>query len=1268
MDWLRTLALNGFDCRAFCASKCDLPDTTDFERMLNDRQLPVRRLDMAISDQTVRLLSVPNSHVPVTVFPTHSTRIDQWVVDEPQAIVSVFERVLSDFRPDVLLTYGGDPVTQAMIRLARERGIAIVFGLHNFAYQDAALFQSVDDVLVPSEFSRRWYRQKLGLECTVLPYAIDWGRVEVKDQQAQTNNLLIERRHLTFVNPQPAKGLYFFARIAEQLPSRIPILVVESRGSASWLEQVPIDLSSCENLHAMANTHDPRDFYRVTKLLVMPSLWNESFGLVATEAMINGIPVLASDRGALPETLGSEEWGRKYGEATIPDTLAPTSCPGGFLLHVPQRYSPDTTTVPTAKEVEPWVQTIVRLWDKEQLYREASHHAQSYAQRWHPDRMGPTVAEFFHNVVTRSTRSARELKAANKDMGKPTSPRTASNGELPSPPPHLTSIILVTHNQLEHTRLCIESIVKHTVEPYELIVIDNGSMDGTARYVKEAIGGARGVGSVDKQSPVVAGMRPVRLTLAVNAENRGFPAAVNQGIRAATGRQLVLLNNDTIVTAGWLSRMLHVLDDNQPDHLPIGLVGPCSNFVSGPQQINVTYAPPGPVNIAECDYAKLEEFATAWGQANEGRTQTVDRLVGFCLLICREVVEKIGLFDERFGIGNFEDDDYCRRAREAGFKLVIACDAFVHHFGGATFRSSDIDFGELMRRNEIVYRAKWGDAAEPAGGIRSDIAQQASASVSLCMIARDNERTIKAALESVRDCVEDIVVVDTGSVDRTPEIAASLDARVFHFPWCDDFSAARNESIRHARGQWIFWIDTDDAIDAENRRKLQALIRQIALDPPPADTVGFLMKVRCPGSGSNGRHGAVCVDHVKLFRNRPELRFEFRIHEQILLAIRRAGGQVAWTDIVIDHAGSDQSPEGRARKLERDLRILVLEYHERPDHPFTLFNLGMTHEHAGNYEQAIGFLWQSIGRAADDESHLRKAYAILVSSYRQLGRHQTAWDTCQKGLKQFPDDVELRFREASLHQYFGRLHEAARAYEELRGLQAERRLSSVDDGLQGHLAGHHLATVYMELGELTRAEQMWRQVVWESSWFAPAWQALGNLLLQQGKLDAVLECAAALDADSLANSRDAARLRRSVLVGRGEVQAARAELDQALAERPGDADLVEERCQLLFEYFPPAEAQTIFEELVRADPANASGHHNLGTIHYKLCRFDEAAVAYRRSLAIRPHSASTNLHLGYALREAGRPHEAIAAWQRVLELQPNEPHATEAIRQVTREQ
>jgi glycosyltransferase involved in cell wall biosynthesis len=194
--------------------------------------------------------------------------------------------------------------------------------------------------------------------------------VAVPDRQPQ---------YLTFVNPHPVKGLFVFARIADQIARRrpdIPILVVDSRGRGKALEQTGLDLSWAKNIFAMANTFDPRKFYGVSKVLLMPSLWNESFGLVAAEAMANGIPVLASNRGALPETVGD----------------------GGMLFDIPPRYTPESRDVPTAAEVEPWVETVLRLWDDKVFYGEQSEKALEHAGQWHPDRLRPLYVEFFRNV------------------------------------------------------------------------------------------------------------------------------------------------------------------------------------------------------------------------------------------------------------------------------------------------------------------------------------------------------------------------------------------------------------------------------------------------------------------------------------------------------------------------------------------------------------------------------------------------------------------------------------------------------------------------------------------------------------------------------------------------------------------------------------------------------------------------------------------------------------------------------------------------------
>ena len=396
----------------------------------------------------------------------------------------------------------------------------------------------------------------------------------------------------------------------------------------------------------------------------------------------------------------------------------------------------------------------------------------------------------------------------------------------------LTSIVIVTHNQVDYTRQCLDSIRLVTDEPFELIVVDNGSTDGTVEFLR-ALPGARVI---------------------VNQTNRGFPAAANQGMAVAKGNQVLLLNNDVVATTGWLGRMLRALRSDPK----MGLVGPTSNYVSGPQQIEVGYE-----NLND-----LDGFAWDRGKLQNGLLLEVNRLVGFCLLIRREVIEAIGLLDEQFGIGCFEDDDYCLRAIAAGFKAVIAGDAFVHHYGGRTFLASGVDGNALMRENLQRFREKWsangartqshaprGELAAvgsgapphpafghplpigaregcaepgPSGPFAVEIARSgglrlrrnpARPKLSLVMIVRDSAQTLPACLESIRPWVDEMIIVDTGSVDETPRIVESFGGKLFHFPWCDDFSAARNESLRHASGEWVFWMDSDDTIppDCEAR-------------------------------------------------------------------------------------------------------------------------------------------------------------------------------------------------------------------------------------------------------------------------------------------------------------------------------------------------------------------------------------------------------------------------------------------------------------------
>jgi len=286
------------------------------------------------------------------------------------------------------------------------------------------------------------------------------------------------------------------------------------------------------------------------------------------------------------------------------------------------------------------------------------------------------------------------------------------------------------------------------------------------------------------------------------------------------------------------------------------------------------------------------------------------------------------------------------------------------------------------------------------------------------MIGRDAEATLARALATTADLVDDIVFVDTGSTDGTRELAAAArdrhgrPARLFSFAWRDDFSAARNHSLRQATGEWIFWMDCDDWLAEPDRQALARLF-----DGLGDEHVVYQMLHVSP-EAADGGHPASTAPQDRLFRNLPDIYWEGRVHEQIVPAALRSGGTVRTTSIAIQHTGYDDAAE-RRRKVDRNLRLLELENAERPDNGHTRYYLGMTYGMAGRPAQAIGHLERSLA-ILSPRSRLRpRLYLLLADCCRLAGDAERARAACREGLAAFPGDAELMRFERDLGDGLG---------------------------------------------------------------------------------------------------------------------------------------------------------------------------------------------------------------------------------------------------------
>ena len=242
------------------------------------------------------------------------------------------------------------------------------------------------------------------------------------------------------------------------------------------------------------------------------------------------------------------------------------------------------------------------------------------------------------------------------------------------------SVVIPCHGGVEDTRACLRALaVQEGAPEMEVLVVDNASADGTAELGDEFDG----------------------VRVLPQDRNLGFAGGVNVGLAAARGEWLMVLNNDTMAAPHMVGRLLGALRGDGR----IGLVGPVSNFVKGLAQVKVG-------GLGETGEGR-EELERVLGDTCSGKLQDIETLAGLCLVFHRRLLEQVGGFDERFGRGNFEDDEFCLRVRLLGHRIVIVRDAFLHHHGTRTFLALGLDYATELRDRKEIFRRRW--LGDPAG-------------------------------------------------------------------------------------------------------------------------------------------------------------------------------------------------------------------------------------------------------------------------------------------------------------------------------------------------------------------------------------------------------------------------------------------------------------------------------------------------------------------------------------------------------------------------
>ncbi|WP_377802120.1 glycosyltransferase [Bacillus benzoevorans] len=353
--------------------------------------------------------------------------------------------------------------------------------------------------------------------------------------------------------------------------------------------------------------------------------------------------------------------------------------------------------------------------------------------------------------------------------------------------------------------------------------------------------------------------------------------------------------------------------------------------------------------------------------------------------------------------------------------------------------------------------------------------------ISLCMIVKNEADCLPRCLNSVKEIADEIIIVDTGSTDKTVQIAKNLGAQVIMVPWKGDFSYARNAGLNRAKGTWVLFLDADEELDQGDAVQLKTCAEHLEFE-------AFFLQIHNHSGETLDSITATVNPIIRMFRNRPEYRFQGYIHEQIVSSIleRQPEAALHISSVKIHHYGYAGTVVAAKDKIQRNLQLLKKALRDSPDDPFHHYNIGVEYMRMNDWHAALKHHQKSLSLAPPETSYIHLLYKYIARSHFHLGNDAEAIETCDQGISLFSDYTDLYHLKGTVLLTSNRKQEAKEMF--LVALQKGTAplLYHTDAGNGTYLSAFALGQICEEMGDGRSAIHWYAEAIqFQPRWTAP---------------------------------------------------------------------------------------------------------------------------------------------------------------------------------------